>query len=526
MGIHLKSVCGMCILALLSAVSFAGPSADLRVVEAARGQNREAVRSLLEQHADVNAPQSDGATALAWAAHGDDLEMAELLIRAGANLNAANDYGVTPLSLACANGSAAMVEKLLQAGANTNTVTRTGETPLMACASIGNPDAVKLLLTHKADVNAKEPRRGQTALMLAAAHHHPDVTRALIEYGADIHARSNGGFTPLLFAARQGDTDSARILLQAGADMNEAASQDANAFVLSVNQVDRGVDVHEGAQDFKIAITPLLVASAGGHEALAIFLLEKGADPNVATKVGMTPLHYAVLKGFSIMTGVQPGTGLFYQIRSSMKELIKALLAHGANPNSRLLEHLYVNDRTIGGATPYLLAAASADAEAMRLLVAGGADPRMTTEMKTTGLMLAAGVDQQEWSDHGQGEGPSLEAVKAAMELGTDVNAANTDGRTALHGAADTGLDGVIEYLVQKGANVDAKDKYNQTPLSLALSVTLEGLPARKIYIRSRVVRQSAADLLLKLGAKPLTDPMYAGLLPPAPGVFPLSAYK
>src|ERR1700726_4804403 len=102
---------------LLSMAAFAGTASDFRLVDAAKNRDHEAVRSLLKQHVDVNTPQADGATALAWAAHWNDVETADLLIRAGANVNAANSYGVTPLWEACNNGNAAMVEKLAQAGA-------------------------------------------------------------------------------------------------------------------------------------------------------------------------------------------------------------------------------------------------------------------------------------------------------------------------------------------------------------------------------------------------------------------------
>ena len=137
------------------------------------------VRTLLNQHADVNVRSDDGSTALLWAAHWNDLATADLLIRAGADANAANDFRITPLSLACTNGSAALVELLLKAGANPNTPIATGETPLMTCASSGNADAVRMLIARGADVNAKEPSQNQTALMWAAAERHPDVVRTL-----------------------------------------------------------------------------------------------------------------------------------------------------------------------------------------------------------------------------------------------------------------------------------------------------------------------------------------------------------
>src|ERR1700730_10279102 len=126
MDVRIKGLGGWWIVSLLSVASFAAPSSDLRLVEAVKKRDKEAIRSLLRQHVDVNTAQADGATALAWAAHWDDMETADLLIRGGANANAANDYGVTPLSLACSNGNAAMVGKLLKAGANPNAALSSG----------------------------------------------------------------------------------------------------------------------------------------------------------------------------------------------------------------------------------------------------------------------------------------------------------------------------------------------------------------------------------------------------------------
>ncbi|MCZ6491098.1 MAG: ankyrin repeat domain-containing protein, partial [Acidobacteria bacterium] len=298
-------------LSLLSVATLAAAEGDLRLVEAAKSRDREAVRSLLQQQVDVNTPQPDGATALAWAAHWNDLETADLLLRADADVNAANDYGMTPLSLACSKGSAAMVEKLLQAGADPNAAQWTGVTPLMACARAGSADAVKLLLARHAGVNAKDTRRGQTGLMWAVAQQHVEVVRLLIEQGADVNARSHmpggftplqfltygvrrrdpsgpdklepgdvhpdpsssrGGFTALMFAARQGDVNSARLLVDAGANVNAVSPDYGSA---------------------------LVVAASSGHESAALFLLEKGADPNGADIWGFAPLHYALADGIT-----------------------------------------------------------------------------------------------------------------------------------------------------------------------------------------------------------------------------------
>src|SRR6476646_12109855 len=154
---------------------FAGPSARAPLAEAAQKKDRPAIRALLEQHADVNAPQVDGMTALHWAAYQDDLETAELLVHAGANANAANRYGVTPLSLACTNGNAPIVELLLKNGADPNLALPGGETPLMTAARTGTLAVVTVLLARGATVDSKDDRRGQTALMWAAAEGHASV---------------------------------------------------------------------------------------------------------------------------------------------------------------------------------------------------------------------------------------------------------------------------------------------------------------------------------------------------------------
>ncbi len=484
MGISIKSAGCWLTVSLLSIASLSAAGNDLRLVDAVKNQDKTAARSLLKQRAEVNAAEADGATAVAWAAHWDDLETADLLIRAGANVNAANDYGVTPLWLACTNGSGAMVEKLLKAGANPNAaLARTGATPLMRCARTGNVAAVKSIVFHEARVNTQEILRGQNALMWAVAAKHPDAVQLLIEHGADVHARSKSGFTPLLFAAQQGDIDSARILLAAGADVNESTPLDGSA---------------------------LVVASSSGHEAFAMFLLDKGANPNAADAYGITALHYTVQKGLAPASGVEYNRS-FRPPPPTMPELAKALLAHGANPNAKILKDFPFHSRSplpermsLVDATPFLLAAVSADADIMRTLAAKGADPQMAAKGNITPLMAAAGVvwgPDEELTE--KLEKNALEAVKAAVELGGDINATNKSGRTALHGAAYMGANSIIQYLVEKGAAVDAKDKLGQTPWSIASGLVPEDANGDG----GSVVHKPSADLLLKLGANPQNAP-------------------
>jgi len=210
--------------ALVLALAIAEAAASGSLVDAVARRDSGAVRSLLRQHADVNARDADGATALQWAAHWNDVETASLLIDAGAHVNAANDLGVSPLMLASTNGSVEMVNRLLDAGANPNGATRSGETVLMTAARTGALAVVKALLDRGAAVNAREPNHGQTALMWAVAEKHPDISRELLARGAAPDLRSQTGLSALMFAAQQGDLPSARLLLEAGADVNQTAA--------------------------------------------------------------------------------------------------------------------------------------------------------------------------------------------------------------------------------------------------------------------------------------------------------------
>ena len=522
-------VCGLILaVAAISAQQPSAPAAagrvqatvaathSLALVDAARNHDQSRVRSLLSRKADVNARSEDGSTALLWAAHWNDVTIADLLIRAHADANLANEFGMTALSRACTNGSAALVELLLEAGANPNTRIATGETPLMTCASTGNADAVRRLIARGADVNAKEPSQKQDALMWAASERHASVVRLLVEAGANPRAHTKKGFTALHFAAREGDIDTVRQLLASGVDINirsvpDAASEPARSADASASggrsaSGTAAAAVAPRGPGYQATIsegsTPLLVATVRGHVPLALFLLEQGADPNVVD-AGFTPLHWAsgTWEG-GISNQVYGFTDAMSGIPNRQQKiaLVKALLAHGANPNVRMtrrppgFQGLGGGYEDAPGATPFLLASAADDLEMMRLLVGAGADPTLVTNTKATPVMAASGLNR------GIGENPTteaqaLDAVRFLFELGADAKGATTTGENALFGAAYRGWNSLLELLIEKGADVNAVSKAGITPWLAA-----SGYGDR---LGGVLYNKEGADILLRHGADP-----------------------
>ena len=444
---------------LLSTVILRGAGPDALLADAAERMDRTRIRALLQQRADVNTPQVDGMTALHWAAYQDDLETEDLLVRAGANVKAANRYGVTPLSLACTNGNGAMVELLLKAGADPNTALPGGETVLMTAARAGKLAPVKSLLIRGAAVDNRDDRRGQTALMWAAAEGHVEVVKELIEAGADVRLRLPSGFTSLLFAVREGRIGVVRVLLKAGADVNETVPAEADRR--------RGY----GGRLPPAGASALLLAVMNAHYELAAHLLDAGADPNAALP-GYTALHAitSVRKpGVGDNDPAPEGSGTMNSI-----ELVKKLVAQGADVNARMTKRASLANTRLkeAGATPYLLAALTADAELMRTLAALGADPFIPNVEHSTPLMVAAGLATRSPGEDAGTESEVLEAVQAALDLGADVNAIDINGETAMHGAAYKNLPKVVKLLASKGAKIDIwnrNDKFGWTPLAIAV---------------------------------------------------------
>jgi ankyrin repeat protein len=453
---NIKRFVGVCCAVVM--LSGAGLAAGSEVADAAMNQNKAAVRSLIDQRADVNAPQADGATALHWAVRWDDLEMVDLLLKSGANPKSSNRNGATPLFLASENGSAQVLERLLDAGVDPNVaVLPNGETALMLAARSGHLDAVKALVDHGANVNTAENLDGTTALMWAAFENHPAVIDFLFQRGADVNARSKvvapparrggnpnndaedappptntkGGLSALIIAAREGHVESVRALIAAGTAVNQRSGDQTS---------------------------PLLAAVQNGFYDVAALLLDNNADPNLANAKGWTPL-YMVVKNRNIETGTVPLPNDIGEL-----EFIELILDRGADPNLQIKGDTEVHSGFKAvwleeeGATPFFRAAIAGDMAVLKILMAHGADPSIRTSRGATPLMAAAGVGWTDGFSKEYSEAQTVEVMRMLIDMGADVNAADERRITALHGAAHKAATGAIKLLVENGAKLDAKD--------------------------------------------------------------------
>lgn len=452
-------------------VAAAQPAGDgsAPLIDAIRSGNRAAVLELLEKHANVNARAADGSTALQWAVYRGDADLVGRLLEAGADVRAPNRYGATPMSLAAVAASAGIVRQLLRAGADADSPNAYGQTALMVVARTNHVDTALLLLRHGAHVNARETWRQQTALMWAAAECQPEMVAALLAHGADANARSAvnhwkriataesreqyhpaGGFTPLLYAARQGCLASAQALVRGGADI-DLASPDG--------------------------ISPMLMATLNAHFDLAAWLLQAGANPNAWDKWGRAPL-YAAADYDTLPVGGRPDRPS--SDATTPLRLMQLLLAAGANPNMQLkllppfrdLRQDRAGDRMLTvGTTPLIRAAKAGDTEAVRLLLAHGADPNLPNSLMITPLMAAAGIGSTllDTRGHYRSEDPCLQTAKLLVAAGASVGPVDLKGQSALYGAAAWGWNDFVRFLVANKAQLDMKDRQGFTPVDAAL---------------------------------------------------------
>lgn len=553
----------MVIIVQLTAVGWTPPDSPL--ADAAMRGDVAAVKTLIDDGADLNAATGDGMTALHWAAERNRTAIAELLLAAGASVSVTTRLGnYTPLHIAARNGSLDVVAELLDAGADPNAPTSTGgATPLHLGATAADGAIVALLMEHGARVNQTESRWGQTPLMFAASAGRLDPVDALLRAGADLDARSKvldmegqavadraaserreqvlkefqgdrvaggegwtpsadqvqaaimearassessgssattepeeegydssypslvgaqGGLTPLLHAVREGHEEVALRLLDAGADIDQASGGDHTS--------------------------PLLMAAMNGHFDLMIELLERGADPTIASDARVTPLFAAINSRWPPKARY-PQQQAYLQQEASHYEVMRKLLAAGADPNVRLSKHLWFMEYTFSqlgidmrGATPLWRAAHALDVQAVRMLAQAGADPHIPTQKPEPRRRYADARDHSDRIDpsglppvapggpgvypihaatgHGYGTGyagnshhharggwlPTLQYL--VEELGADVNRRDHDGYTPLHNAAARGDVEMLRYLVEHGADPMAVSRRGETTVDLA----------------------------------------------------------
>ena len=402
----------------------------------------------IQAGADVNRAQPDGTTPLIWAVDRTEYEIAEALIAKKANVNATNEFGVSPLTVAARQSNARLVKMLLDACAKVDSANPDGETALMMAISGGDLSVVQLLVNAGANVNTIEEFHRQTPLMYAAASNRnaAQMVKLLLSKGADVKPRALytdwpsqvtseprtqyrpvGGLNALLYAARSGCYECVEDLIAAGADVN--------------------LPTPEG-------ITPLMIALDNEHNGIAKLLMDKGSDLNVWDWWGRTPLWIAVdrkaspggASGFSGFAGGGGGRGGGRGGRGgpppaapagpvvSSMEIINAQLSAGVDPNPEMNFHRpnapsrgrFGDNQISTGTTPLFRAVQNNDVEVIQALLAKGADPNINT-MGYTAFLLAAGAGP---AGRGAATQVNMQILDLMTQHSADVNAKVTGTQT------------------------------------------------------------------------------------------------
>ena len=505
---------------------------------ASRGGYTAIARLLVDAGADVTlATTNTGATPLhlAAASAGGGAELVRLLVTSGAEINARDaSAGLTPLMFAAAAGRVDAVRELMAQGADASV---TGAVTDVLNAGVRDRQADQALQSALAEMRFSEgggedwspsPAQLQAAIQAqreaAAGEYVVEDRSDLIQDQVrrvnsqrlrvvqprlpirQVQVGKTGGLSALQLAAREGQFGAVEALLEGGAE---------------VNQVSDGT----GA-------SALLTAAINGHYDVAYLLVERGADPNLAKwPENISPL-------FAVLQSQYPGTPTYAQPQAhhlqetSHIELVEALLEAGADPNVGLDMHLWYweyNQGRVGinieGATPFWRAAFARDLEAMKLLVAHGADPSLPTTQPSELMLEARTPDGRQEESSGLkpvpegaptmypihaaagggflGIGASsvegmpdgfLPAVKYLIEEhGADVNVPDSWGYTPLHYAATRGDLGLIEYLVEQGADVTAMSRLGMSPADMARG------GQRGFFMQA--ARPDAEALLVELGS-------------------------
>jgi len=443
--------------------------------------DRKAALERIRAGADVNEAQPDGTRPIHWAVFKVDYELLDALIAKKAKADVNNEFGATPLAEAVKVADARMVKTLLAAGAGVEGANLDGETALMLAIKTGELPIVQMLISAGANVNTVEKEHKQTPLMYAAAaeKNAGEMVKLLLSKGANVKPRSLtydwpshiseeprvqyhpfGGLTALLYAARDGCYDCVEALIAKGADVN--------------------VPTPEG-------VTPLMIALDNDNNDIAKFLLDHGANPGVWDWYGRTALYIAVDRksGGSSGGGIRVPIDPSHSSRFSTRDIIRFLLDADVDPNPELRMHRPTRGGYTGrfseplldlGATPLLRATMANDMEVVQALLAKGASPNINA-MGVTPFLVAAGVGG------GARGGQATALMDVLLRHGADVNAQVTgtktysmriarspstnEGMTALHVAAQSGRADLVRYLLEKGANAEIVDSNGRKAIDL-----------------------------------------------------------
>lgn len=458
--------------------------------------DRKAALDRIRAGADVNEPQPDGTRPIHWAVFKVDYELLDALIARKAKADVTNEFGDTPLAEAVKVADRRMVKTLLGAGAGVESPNLDGESALMLAIKAGSLPIVQMLIEAGANVNTVEKEHKQTPLMYAAAAEKSagaknagEMVRLLLAKGADVKPRSLsydwpshiseeprvqyhpfGGLTALLYAARDGCYDCVEALIAKGADVNVPTQPEG--------------------------VTPVMIALDNDNNDVAKLLLDHGANPHVWDWYGRTALYIAVDRkgGGSSGGGIRVPIDASHSARSSVMDVIKALLAANVDPNAELRMHRPTRGGYTGrfseplldvGATPLLRAAMANDIEVIQALIAKGASPNINA-MGVTPFLVAAGVGGGAGRGGGpgaRGGGETFALLDLFLQHGADVNTqvtgtktysmriartpSNNEGMTALHVAAQSGRTDLVRYLLAKGANPAITDSEGRKPIDL-----------------------------------------------------------
>ena len=453
---------------------------------ACASRSEEAVSTLLKHQADVNARDKSWQSPLHVAAANDAVACAELLIPQLSNLNVSDRAGRQSLHHAVFNGHLNMVNLLLKHGVNIHAYDRQERRALHWAAYMGHTEIMKVLVANGADINCRDKRCGDTPMHAAAAAGQISAVKMLLDMGFDINTQNFQKCTPLHLACFNGQDVVVHELLESGANPNipnengctslhHAAASTHGALCLEL-LVNSGADVNVQNNE---GTTPLHMTAVHGRFTRSQTLLHSGAKADLMDKAGNTALHVAARHGHEL--------------------LLSTLLEAGTDP----LKH------GSGGRLPVHLAALYGHVNCCRKLI----NAQVSDEKKVTPADIIAACDNEKRSGlHYAACGGSVECLDVFLSYVDDIsiftrpdasgrtplhyalssarrecarrlvagalnqdsakfdlNQADNDGRTLLHHAAATDMNGsCVELLLERGVNVLAVDKHGYSALHYA----------------------------------------------------------